>query len=161
MISELYVPRDRFTHFMAEARRSVQETGANVVYGTVRLIEAEDETFLRWAKRDFACIIFNLLVEHSPAGIERGQAQFQALIDCALNEGGCYYLTYHRWARQDQVERAYPEFREFLDLKDQYDPYGFSPASAQVLSTDVPLTIFSGQTAPREASGKHLWLYPT
>ena len=101
-----------------------KQTGANVVYGTVRLIEAEDETFLRWAKRDFACIIFNLLVEHSPAGIDRGQAQFQSLIDCALNEGGCYYLTYHRWARPDQVERAYPEFREFLDLKDHYDPHG-------------------------------------
>ena len=124
MISEIYVPRDRFTHFMAEARRSAQETGANVVYGTVRLIEAEDETFLRWAKRDFACIIFNLLVEHSLEGIDRGQAQFQSLIDCALNEGGCYYLTYHRWARPDQIERAYPEFREFLDLKDQYDAYG-------------------------------------
>jgi FAD/FMN-containing dehydrogenase len=50
--------------------------------------------------------------------------QFQSLIDCALNEGGCYYLTYHRWARPDQVERAYPEFREFLELKNQYDPHG-------------------------------------
>jgi len=28
----------------------VLKTGANVVYGTVRLIEAEDETLLRWAR---------------------------------------------------------------------------------------------------------------
>ena len=124
MISELYVPRGRFEQFMDAARRAVLETGANLVYGTVRLIEAEDETVLRWAKRDYACIIFNLLVEHTSNGIERAKTQFRSLIDCALEEGGCYYLTYHRWARRDQLERAYPEFRRFMELKDQFDPQG-------------------------------------
>ena len=122
MISELYVPRSRFPEFMRGARQAILDTGANVVYGTVRLIEPEDETFLRWAREDYACVIFNLLVEHSPGGIARAKKQFQALIDCALEEGGCYYLTYHRWARKDQVERAYPQFRSFLGLKDKYDP---------------------------------------
>ena len=124
MISELYVPQDRFEQFMSSARRTVLETGANVVYGTVRLIKAEDETVLRWAKQDYACIIFNLLVEHSPEGIDRARDQFRALIDCALDEGGCYYLTYHRWARKDQALKAYPELPRFLELKDEYDPNG-------------------------------------
>ncbi len=124
MISELYVPRDRFDEFMSAARRAVLETGANVVYGTVRLIEAEDQSILRWAKQDYACIIFNLLVEHSPHGIDRAKRQFRSLIDCALDEGGCYYLTYHRWARKDQIERAYPELRRFMDLKSRFDPSG-------------------------------------
>jgi hypothetical protein len=30
--------------------------------------------------------------------------------------------TYHRWARKDQVERCYPQMREFLALKRLYDP---------------------------------------
>ena len=124
MISELYVPRSRFVEFMTAAKQPLLNTRANVVYGTVRLIEAESETHLRWAKDDYACIIFNLLVEHSLDGIAHGEKQFQGLIDCALDEGGSYYLTYHRWARQDQVERAYPEFRQFLTLKDRYDPSG-------------------------------------
>ena len=46
MISELYVPRERFEGFMSSARRAVLETGANLVYGTVRLIEAEEGTTL-------------------------------------------------------------------------------------------------------------------
>ena len=124
MISELYVPLERFGSFMSAARRSILETGANLVYGTVRLIEAEDETTLRWARGDYACVIFNLLVEHSDEGIERAKEQFRALIDCALDEDGCYYLTYHRWARRDQLERAYPEIHRFLELKDKYDPDG-------------------------------------
>ena len=122
MISELYVPIARFAEFMRAARKSLLDTEANVVYGTVRLILREDETYLRWAREDYACVIFNLLVEHSSEGITRAKKQFQALIDCALDEGGGYYLTYHRWARKDQVEKAYPQFRSFLEMKDRYDP---------------------------------------
>lgn len=124
MISELYVPRDRFVDFMAAARETALKTGANVVYGTVRLIEAEAETLLRWAREGYACIIFNLLVEHSPEGLARGKEQFRALTDCALARDGNFYLTYHRWARRDQVERAYPQFPSFLELKEKHDPNG-------------------------------------
>jgi len=122
MITELYVPRSRFASFMLKARRSLTAEGANVIYGTVRLIEKEDDTFLNWARESFACIIFNLLVEHSSTGIRNSQRQFQALIDCALEEGGSFYLTYHRWARKDQIETAYPQFPAFLANKDRYDP---------------------------------------
>lgn len=124
MITELYVPRASFPRFMESARAAMLETGANVVYGTVRLIDAERETALPWATQDWACVIFNLLVEHSPPGVERAKTQFRALTDRALDEGGRYYLTYHRWARRDQLERAYPEMRGFLALKDRYDPRG-------------------------------------
>ena len=47
-----------------------------------------------------------------------------ALIDLALSFGGSYFLTYHRWARRDQIERAYPQFAEFLRVKDAHDPDG-------------------------------------
>lgn len=124
MITELYVPRAAFPRFMESARTATLETGANVVYGTVRLIESERETALPWATQNWACVIFNLLVKHSPSGISDAKTQFRALIDLALAEGGRYYLTYHRWARRDQIERAYPEMRGFLALKDRYDPSG-------------------------------------
>ncbi len=122
MITELYVPRDRFPEFMKKAREGLLNTGANVIYGTVRLIESEDETFLNWARGDFACIIFNLLVEHTVEGGGNAKNQFQMLIDCALEQGGSFYLTYHRWARKDQIQNAYPQFTEFLEKKNQYDP---------------------------------------
>jgi hypothetical protein len=107
---------------MADARRELRARDANVIYGTVRLIERDDETFLPWARQSYACVIFNLHVTHDPPGIARAADAFRALIDLAIARDGSYYLTYHRWARKDQVEACYPRMRELLTLKKKYDP---------------------------------------
>ena len=46
---------------------------------------------------------------------------FRRIIDRALGYDGSYFLTYHRWARKDQVMKAYPQFIQFLKLKRKYD----------------------------------------
>lgn len=122
MITEIFVDRTRLSLFMEDAREALRAHRANVIYGTVRLIEKDDETFLAWARDRYACIIFNLHVDHTPAEIERAAGAFRALIDLGIRHGGSYYLTYHRWARRDQVERCYPQLPSFLSLKRQYDP---------------------------------------
>ena len=122
MITEIYIPRSRLVDFMEEARRVLREHRANLVYGTVRLIEKEDESFLRWARQSWACVIFNLHISHDQVGIQRASEAFRALIDLAIAREGSYYLTYHRWATRKQVDACYPQFREFLDLKRKYDP---------------------------------------
>jgi FAD/FMN-containing dehydrogenase len=122
MITEVYVPRERFNDFVAQVMDDIRERDINVIYGTMRLIERDDESFLAWARQNYACIIFNLRVEHSEAGLSKAQEDFRQIIDRALEVDGSYYLTYHRWARKDQVLKAYPQFPEFLKLKRKYDP---------------------------------------
>lgn len=122
MITQVYVPRPKLAGFMADARRELRERDANVIYGTVRLIERDDETFLAWAKEPFACVIFNLHVGHTADAIARAADAFRALIDVVIPYGGSYYLTYHRWARKEQVEACYPQFAEFLEHKRRIDP---------------------------------------
>jgi FAD/FMN-containing dehydrogenase len=122
MISELYVPRTRLADFMAETAADFRARGTNVVYGTVRLIRRDEETFLPWARADWACVIFNLHVEHSPAAKARAAADFRRLIDCAIARDGSYYLTYHRWATRTQVLACHPAFKTFLEAKRAHDP---------------------------------------
>jgi hypothetical protein len=108
--------------FMEDARVTLRRHQANVIYGTVRVIEQDDESYLAWARDRFACIIFNLHLEHTPSAIEAGADALRDLIDLAIQHSGSYYLTYHRWARKDQVETCYPQMAEFLALKRRYDP---------------------------------------
>ena len=121
MITELYVPLEALGAFLDSVASDFRANDTNLIYGTVRLIRRDDETFLAWARRDFACIVMNLRVTHGEAGLKKAESEFQRLIDRALEYGGSYFLTYHRWARKDQVLAAYPQFVEFLRLKRHYD----------------------------------------
>ncbi|MEA2239861.1 MAG: hypothetical protein QOC81_4585 [Thermoanaerobaculia bacterium] len=122
IITEIYVPRTRLIDFMDEARADFITHSIPIIYGTIRMIEKDAESFLAWAKEPYACIIFNLHVEHTPEELRSSADAFRRLIDMAIARGGSYYLTYHRFARRDQVERCYPQFAEFLDRKRHYDP---------------------------------------
>jgi FAD/FMN-containing dehydrogenase len=122
MITEIYVPRSGFMDFIKEAGVYLKKNNIGVIYGTVRLIERDDETFLAWARQPWACIIFNLHVVHTPEGLKEAEKNFTALIDLAIQRDGSYFLTYHRWARKEQVLACYPQFPEFLRLKKKYDP---------------------------------------
>ena len=122
MISELYVPRAKLGAFMQKAAAVLKENHGDVIYGTVRFIEKDDESFLAWAKDNYAAVIFNLHVEHSTDGLARAAGQFRDLIDAAESFGGSFYLTYQAWASRDQVERAYPQMPRFLAEKRRLDP---------------------------------------
>ena len=122
MITEVYVPRERLVDFMEEAGDDLRRRRADVIYGTVRLIEADRDTFLAWARERWACIIFNVHVTHTPEAKEDAAETFRALVDLAAARGGSYFLTYHRHARAEQVEACHPRFREFLARKRAHDP---------------------------------------
>jgi FAD/FMN-containing dehydrogenase len=93
-----------------------------VIYGTIRAIARDTVSFLPWAKDDFACVIFNLRTPHTEAGMARTADTFRALVDASNALGGCFFLTYHRYATAGQVEIAYPRFRDWLAIKKRYDP---------------------------------------
>jgi FAD/FMN-containing dehydrogenase len=122
MINEVYVPRNSLTRFMNDLRQDLRASHANIIYGSIRFIEKDDESFLPWAKDRYACIIFNLHTAHTPEAIEKTVFDFRQIIARTLRYGGSYYLTYHHWATREQLLAAYPQFVEFLKLKRKYDP---------------------------------------
>ncbi len=122
IIAEIDVPRPLLQGFFDEVREDFRKNQVELIYGTVRLIERDDESFLPWAKKPYACTIFNLHTVHTPEGVRRSSEAFRRLIDMAARRGGSYYLTYHRDATRQQIESCYPQFAEFLRLKRKYDP---------------------------------------
>ena len=123
MITELYVPRNRLSGFMDDVRRDFLRHPADVIYGTIRLIEPDAESALPWAREQYACVIFNLHVDHQAAAIADAASAFVRLIDHAMAHQGSYFLTYHRFARPDQVFACHPGLRRWLTTKHRIDPY--------------------------------------
>jgi len=122
IITEIYVPRPRLADFLDAAAEEFQRHDVEVIYGTVRLIERDPDSFLAWAREPWVCTVLNLCTSHTPEGQERSAEAFRRLIDLAIARGGSYFLTYHKYARRDQIEACHPRFAEFLRRKRAIDP---------------------------------------
>jgi hypothetical protein len=129
LIWEMYVPRDELISFVEDARRVLLKSETRLIYGTVRFIEQDHDSFLAWAKRRYACVIFTPHCLGTPAAMRKAGAVCRELIRAATGRRGSFYLTYNRFAKRDEMDGAYPEFAEFLELKKKFD-------SVELLQTD-------------------------
>jgi FAD/FMN-containing dehydrogenase len=116
------VPRPALADFLEAVRADFLAYRVNLIYGTVRLIERDIDSFLAWAREPWACVICNLHTAHDANALGQTAAHFRRLIDWGREHGGSYFLTYHRWATQEQVLACYPQLPEFCALKRKYDP---------------------------------------
>jgi FAD/FMN-containing dehydrogenase len=121
-IMEVFIPLNALASFFEIVRNDFLKHHIDLIYGTVRFIKKDTESFLPWAKNDFACVIFNLHTVHTSAGINQVKQAFQRLINRVIAYKGTYYLTYNAYASRQQVEACYPNFADFLKLKLKHDP---------------------------------------
>ncbi len=122
VITELVVAVDQLAALLTATSRLIQEREIDVISAKVSLVEPDDVTFLRWAVERSACIQFCVHVDHSNEGLAKAADDARTLVQAALDHGGRYYPTYHRWPTRDQVLTAFPQFIEFLKLKLKLDP---------------------------------------
>lgn len=121
VITELFVPIERLATLLSAVREDFRRNDVDLVYGTIRLIERDDESFLPWARQSSACVIFNLHTPHTAEGLARSADTFRRLIDVVIENNGSFYLTYHRHARKDQLLACHPALPAMLRKKLEYD----------------------------------------
>jgi len=122
LIWELYVPQGELIAFLEDARRFLLKSETPLIYGTVRFIEQDRDSFLAWARKRSACVIFSPHVPSSAAAMKKAGEACRQLMQSATKRGGTFYLTYNRFAARAEMDAAYPQFAEFLRLKKKYDP---------------------------------------
>lgn len=122
ILTEIYVTREGLEAFLAEVRTYALRARTDLISASVRLIEADAETYLPWARQPYACVTFNVHVDRTSTGLIRTSDALRAFIDIGLRYGGSYSLAYHRYALRRQIDACYPKFGDFLRLKRRHDP---------------------------------------
>jgi FAD/FMN-containing dehydrogenase len=122
LILEVYVARTELIPLLEDARRILLTSGVPLIYGTVRFIEQDKDSYLAWAKKRYACVIFSPHSSGETQALRKTGEVCRQLIRAASKRGGSFYLTYNRFATRDELASAYPQFQDFLNLKKQYDP---------------------------------------
>lgn len=122
ILHEYFVPRAAFERFVARARAIVPKHSGNLLNVTVRSVETDDDTQLRYAPEPVFSLVMLFQQERTAAADAKMADMTRELIDAALDLGGRYYLPYRLHATREQFQRAYPQADAFFALKRKYDP---------------------------------------
>lgn len=121
ILHEYFVPRENFLAFVDGLRDTLTANDANVLNASVRVVYAE-ENFLSYAPTDAFSIVLYINQQTDKAGHAGMQKLTSELIELTLKHGGRFFLPYQLYYTPEQLERAYPEIREFFAAKRRYDP---------------------------------------
>jgi FAD/FMN-containing dehydrogenase len=122
ILHEYFVTRGGIAHFLRAVQTLVPRHGADLLNVTVRYVDTDDVTVLRYATEPMLSLVMLFNQPTTAAGDSRMEALTRDLIDAALDAGGRYYLPYRLHATREQFARAYPQGADFFDAKRRYDP---------------------------------------
>lgn len=120
---ELLLPPERLERFIAESDAACRDWRVPLHGAEVRRTAAEDDSFLRWASRDFSQVKLSFSAcEGLGARVRTAQLR-RRLIDAAIEAGGRFHIASTPGATREQVEACYPQLRAFLQHKRRFDPH--------------------------------------
>src|SRR5258706_5872472 len=89
---------------------------------TVRRLRPEDETFLRWATREWAEVTVRYSMRQTLSACVHATEIERLLLDTVVAGGGSFRIGGALRPSVEQMERCYPQLGEFLAEKKRHDP---------------------------------------
>ena len=118
----LLVPPDKLEAFLADARAVCREWRMEIAGIEVRNTAAEEDSFLRWARRDYAAVALRLGAPPVLGSAVRATQLRRDLIEAAIAHGGSFAVSCTPEATRAQAEACYPQLAQFLAEKRRIDP---------------------------------------
>jgi hypothetical protein len=119
---ELLLPAKALEPFINEAQTRCSDWRIALCSVAVRETAAEDDTFLRWARRDYREVKLRLARAAELGGCVRATQLRCELIDAAIAAGGSFQIATTVEATREQTRVCYPEIADFLAHKRRFDP---------------------------------------
>lgn len=122
ILVECFVPPEQFEPLLVELRKIIPENQADLLNVTVRDINRDDDSFLRYADKNMISLVMLFSQTRDATGEEKMSKLTQEIVAAALRHDGRYYLPYRLHATTEQFNEAYPQAKKFFELKWKYDP---------------------------------------
>ncbi len=122
ILQEYFIPYDQTNTFIKSFKNIIKHNNINIINLTARHVSKNTESMLSYSPQDMCAFVLYLQIDKTCESYRRVQIWTQQLIQSALRCKGTYYLPYHLLGTQNQLETAYPRFKELIALKRTYDP---------------------------------------
>ena len=123
ILQEYFVPRGELLPFIAGIRELVLRHDANLLNASIRAV-GEERNVLTYAPEPAYSIVLYLNQRTDTAGNAAMARLTSDLIDLTIARGGRFFLPYQLHYSPEQLERSYPEVRDFFAAKRTWDPEG-------------------------------------
>lgn len=120
---ELLIPPESLDRFVAETDTRCSDWRIPLQSVAIRHTAREDDSYLRWARRDFAEVKLALAEPSGLGARVRGVQLRHELIDAAIEAGGSFHIACTADATREQTETCYPQLKSFLAQKRLFDPH--------------------------------------
>lgn len=118
----LLLPPEQLERFLLDVRALAADRRLALQSITVRRTLAEDESRLRWARREWAALRVRFGVRSSLGAAVHAAETRRSLLALALARGGSFPVSDLRDATRAQLEACYPELSAFVAEKRRCDP---------------------------------------
>ncbi len=118
----LLVPPAALESFLAEARGRCAEWRMPLAGVDVRKTLSESDSFLRWARRDYAALALHFAEPPVLGAAVRATQLRGELLGAAIAQGGSFHVSCTPEATRSQAEACYPQLAQFLAEKRRVDP---------------------------------------
>ncbi len=122
VLVEVFIPQERFATFIPDAKKIFSNQNTSLLNVTVREINQDIETALSYAKTKVFGLVMLFTIDQTKKAEKRLQSQINELIKRTLLYGGTFYLPYRNYANSAQLTESYPELKNFLSYKKEWDP---------------------------------------
>jgi FAD/FMN-containing dehydrogenase len=122
ILMECFVPPSEFEPFLVEMRKIISKTHADLLNVTVRHVNRDTDSFLRYADKDMYSLVMLFDQSCDSQGESKMAEAAREIIAAVLKHDGRYYLPYRLHATPEQFAAAYPQAKDFFELKRKYDP---------------------------------------
>ena len=122
ILHEYFLPEDSVPAFLDHVRSGVRNHQVDLLNVTIRRVETDDDTLLRYADRPLFALVMLFHQKRTEAAEQSMRSCTRELIAAALDLDGRYYLPYRPHATLEQFHQAYPAAETFRQIKSRVDP---------------------------------------
>lgn len=119
---DLLVPPESVDGFVRETDERCGDWRVPLQSVSVRTTSSEEETYLRWARREYRELRLCITQPSGLGGAVRTGQLRRELIDAAIAAGGSFPIACTPDATREQIEACYPQLKSFLAEKRRFDP---------------------------------------
>ena len=122
ILHEYFIPRDRFVQFVDGLREIVRSAPVPLLNASVRVVHREDNVLTYAPTDDLLAVVLYINQSTDRTGRQQMDAFTRQVVDLCLRTNGRFFLPYQVAYTREQLEQSYPQIREFLAARAEFDP---------------------------------------